>query len=162
MQKNIKPRLDTAFFMINLTTKPEYLQILEYVSSKNINLLELSSGKLIETATLNNNHECLEYIIKNAPIDMLIIKTSFEQYIYKEYESKAKYKATRDDFSSISQSMQPIVHTLMSKLSSKSFDNILSKTQTDEMKKFLTNSYLNVELQNSLPHNANASIRFKI
>jgi hypothetical protein len=162
MQKNIMPRLDTAFFMVNLTEKPEYLRILKYISSKDINLLSLSSGKLIETSTLNNNNECLEYIIQDAPIDMPIIKTSLEQYVDQEYESKARYKATRDDFSSISQNMEPILNTLMSKLSPKVFDNVLGKVKTEEMTKFLKNRYLIVELQNGLPKNSNSSTRLKI
>lgn len=161
MEKGIKPSTDTAFFIDHLVKNHNYLGLLEYIASKDVDLLKICSGSLILTATMNNNIKCLEYLIKDAPIDMHIIKASFVKYIGQEYEWVNNNMAGKK-FEEVCPKILPIIHLLMPKISNKQFDSILENIKKPEMKEFLASQYLVWDLQNQLEQNPSRTTRIKI
>lgn len=150
LEQDILPNLNTTFFLYSLLLNAKSLNLVKMIEKKGVNLLSISSGKLLNTAILNNNIEGTQYLIKNAPLDMYIVKESLKKYIEQEYEENSKFKATKDKFQEISENMIPIINILLNNLSKESISNIIHNCTTQEMKEFLSTQSLFINLENSI------------
>jgi hypothetical protein len=161
MEKGIMPSIDTAYFIDSLAKKPEYLNVLQYIESKGVDLLKVGSGSLILTATFNHNAKGLEHLLKKAPMDMYVIRQTFAQYIGKECDWFSKNMAGKR-FVEVTPRIMPIIHLLMPKISNTYFDSILDKLKREDIKEFLKSQYLVSDLDRNLMENPSKSNRIKI
>lgn len=160
LDKGVLP--NTAFFIHSLLNEEKYLPSLIEIESKGLDLLSLSSGNLLHTSILNNNILGTDFLLKNAHIDMYIIRSTIKKYIYQEYEEKSKFQETKNKFQEISENMIPMIQLLFDKLSKQSISNIINNCLTEEMKDFLKEQELVNSLENKLPLKGNKGIKKKL